>query len=261
MYNVESKNGFEPYTKQLRGDTFEAFELEWDSNYFGVSSAKAILKDKVPEKEIEILKNYLSNFQCVTITNINNDSYNNIWLSKDSNILLTDINVQFIKNLKNSDIDNIDDTSYVVEAPLRNQRILEISSKAFKYSRFFNDPWLPKDKARDIYTIWTENAFNKKGKFFAISKRENEIAGFLLFSINSDDSQGTIELVATDDTYKGQGVGTSLIIAMESFMHEKGISSIKVGTQINNASAMRFYNARGYKYSSSYTVYHYWPNK
>ena len=138
----------------------------------------------------------------------------------------------------------------------RNEQIVDIARKSFNYSRFFNDLKLPQEQAENIYLHWTECAFGQENKYFVISEREGNVAGYILFSFNEDSS--VIELIAVDEKYQGQRVGKSLIQTMESFVIDKGTKKIKVGTQVDNVSAAQFYNAMGFKYVSCGSMYHLW---
>lgn len=238
--------------------SFEAFELKWDTEYFGVPSARVILKDNVLTDEYKEIEEFSHQFEFVTITNTDNKSKNNYWLTKNLGAFLTDVNVQFVKCVSEVSFDNI---ANVYEAYSYNQKILDIACNAFKYSRFFNDPYLPSDKAKNIYVHWVEGAFGKIGRYFVIVKIQEEIAGFLLFSIDEKKEYATIELIAVDATFRGAKIGKSLVVGMESFLHKKGVSFVKVGTQIDNVTAIRFYTNCGFKYRSCNSIYHYWPHK
>jgi dTDP-4-amino-4,6-dideoxy-D-galactose acyltransferase len=245
---------------RLWGNSFEAIELVWDTEYFGVPSGRVILKDNVSIDEGKEIKEFFNEFEFITINNIDNNSQNNYWISKETKAFLTDINVQFVKQISNISLD-IDNIADVYDVYPNNQKVLDIARSTFKYSRFFNDPYLPSDKAKNIYVHWVEGAFDKPGRYFAITKMQEEIAGFLLFSIDSERECATIELIAVDNIFRGANIGKSLIAGMESLLYREGISVVKVGTQIENVAAIRFYTACGFKYANCSSIYHYWPHK
>ena len=242
---------------KLNGETFEAYQLDWDTKYFGVKCAKVILKDSISKVDQEKILNFCKKFDFITIINLDNNKENNIWICKKTNAFLTDMNVQFIKHI-NKQIYMSDELVNVYNSLPRTESILSISRKAFLYSRFFNDPYLPKDEAQNIYVHWTYCAFNKPDKYFVIAEKNNRVAGYLLFSINMEQRLTTIELIAVDKVFRGQNIGKRLINKLESFTYKNGIKLIKVGTQVDNVSAVRFYNACGFKYLSCNSVYHYW---
>lgn len=245
---------------KLNSKSFEAFALDWDTNYFGVKSCKIVLKNSITKDDQNEILNFCNKFDFVTITNLGNNNQNNIWIGKKTKAFLIDMNIQFVKNI-NKQQSRLDKFTNVYNSFPKNENVLKIAQKNFLYSRFFNDPWLPKEQAKKIYVQWTECAFDKTEKYFVITKRNNEIAGYLLFSMNFEYSFATIELIAVDETFRGKNIGKSLITELESFTYEKGIRLIKVGTQVDNIQAIRFYNSCGFQYASCSSVYHYWPNK
>lgn len=241
-------------------ESFELTKLDWDTEYFGVRSAKVLLNDVVSKEEKEIIKRFMLAYDFITITNTDNHSNNNFWIATETSAFQTDINIQFIKQLPHIRFKETYITE-VYDAYPRNEQILETASKAFKYSRFFNDPWLPSEKGKDLYAQWVENAFNKPGRYFVIAKDHEKIVGFLLFSMDLVSLTARIELVAIDEGHRGNSVGKSLMAKMESVLNKKGIVQVKVGTQLDNLSAYSFYTSCGFKLVSYSSVYHYWPFK
>lgn len=246
--------------KELYSDGFEAYDSPWDTDYFGILSAKAVLNGTVTEQELVILKDFLDEYEFATIINSGNNKQNNYWLGRKTNAFLTDINVQLTKDLSTGFIKSIE-PGEVYESYHRDENVLRIAHHAFKHSRFFNDPNLPLDKAKVIYVHWAENAFNKPGRYYSITKNQGVTTGFILFSLDQELSIATIELIAVDEQYRGLGVGKKLISGMESFISQRNIGKIKVGTQIDNASAIRFYTSCGFIYTTCNAIYHYWPNR
>lgn len=234
---------------------FECKPLQWDTDYFGVSSARVNLSGIIYENGQEEIIEFCKNYDFVTISNLDNIKENNHWIGNKTNAFLVDMNIQFLKVLADK-TDNQGENTYVVNNLSRNEQILDIAKKSFNYSRFFNDPKLPKEQAKNIYLHWTECSFEQENKYFVVSEREGNVAGYILYFFNGDSS--VIELIAVDEKYQGQGVGKSLIHTMQSSVIDQGIKKIKVGTQVNNISAAQFYNAMGFKYVSCGSLYHLW---
>lgn len=234
---------------------YECKFLEWDTDYFGVNSVRVNLSGIVDEKSQEEIIAFCKRYDFVTISNLDNIKENNHWIGNRTNAFLADMNIQFLKILVDKP-KNQNENTYVVNCLSRNEKLVDISRESFNHSRFFNDPNLPQDQAKNIYLHWTECAFGQENKYFVISERDSNVAGYILFSFNEDSA--VIELIAVDEKYQGQRVGKSLIHTMESFVIDQGIKKIKVGTQVNNVSATQFYNAMGFKYVSCGSVYHLW---
>lgn len=240
--------------KLMNSKNYELIPLEWDTEYFGVSSARVNLSGIVEDGEQKEIIDFCKNYDFVTISNQNNIKENNYWIGNRTNAFLVDINIQFLKDITGKKI--YDEKTYVANNLSRNEQIINIANKSFKYSRFFNDQNLPTKQANNIYTYWTECAFNQEDKYFVISEIEGNIAGYILFSFNEDIS--VIELIAVDERYQGQRVGKTMINTLESYVIDKGNNKIKVGTQVDNIAAVQFYSAMGFMYVSCGSIYHLW---
>lgn len=238
-------------------ESFECFSLDWDTEYFGVESARVNLTGNITEENQKKILEYCASFKFITILNIGNIKENNEWLGKNTKAFLTDMNIQFLKNIKDEPI-LLDKLTEVYNAYPRNEKIIEISETAFLYSRFYNDSALPKKQAKEIYKHWTECAFKQDNKYFVITRRNEIIAGYILFSQKKEEKSATIELIAVDENFRGQNVGKSLIYGMESFLLNNNIDHIKVGTQVNNVIAIQFYISCGFHYVGCGSVYHLW---
>lgn len=239
----------------MSSKTYECKPLQWDTDYFGVSSARVNLIGIVDENGQDELTEFCKGYDFVTIANLDNIKENNHWIGNRTNAFLVDMNIQFLKVLVDKP-DYQDEKTSVVNSLTRNEQIVDIAKKSFTYSRFFNDPKLPEKQAKNIYLHWTECAFGQENKYFVISEREGNVVGYILFSMSGDNS--VIELIAVEEKYQGKRVGKSLIHMMESFVIDQGIRKIKVGTQVNNISAAQFYNTMGFKYVSCGSMYHLW---
>lgn len=246
---------------KLSCDEFDAFESRIDSEYFGIQSAKVILKKAcVLEKEQNDILTFLRNFEFTSITNKSNDPINNRWLGENTTAFLADTNIQLVKT---ASIVKINDgrTAEITDNFPGSDRIVQIAENAFEVSQFLNDPYLPRERARCIYADITRNAFGKMGRFFAVIQSDEEAMGYLLFSLNRTSLVATIELLAIDQKYKGNGAGKSLVRSIENYASSMGMKTIKVGTQAANTGALNFYISYGFKYLECNTIYHYWHPK
>lgn len=234
---------------------YEHMLLDWDTDYFGISSARVNINGVVGEIGQEEIIEFCKDYDFVTISNLENLKENNYWIGNKTNAFLADMNIQFIKVL--ADKPNYkDEKTYVVNSLSRNEQIVNIAKNSFNYSRFFNDPKLPEEQAKNIYLHWTECAFGQENKYFVISEREGDVVGYSILSIVED--YCFFELMAVGTDQQGKGVGKSLMLVMESFVMDQGIKKIKVGTQVNNIKAAQLFIAMGYKYVSCGSIYHLW---
>jgi dTDP-4-amino-4,6-dideoxy-D-galactose acyltransferase len=228
-------------------------ELKWDTDFFGVTSAKAILQRPLTFNEWDELKARFEDFQFISIVNNNSESENSQLIGKDTSAFLADVNIQFEKNIEG--LNEMPKNVTIHQALEKNDQIIELAD--FQYSKFTEDPNLAKRGGNQIYQQWIINSFGHSDKFYALSKDESDnINGFILFSYS--DSACVIELIAVSKKESKAGRGTSLFKALEYEAYQNGYSQIKVGTQVRNLRAINFYHKVGCKQVGCHQVYHLW---
>lgn len=231
--------------------TFE--ELQWDTDYFGIDCAKAILHKPLTLKEWDNLKSKFHDYQFVSIENRNSESINSQLIGKDTTAFLADVNIQFKKNLKCT-FDKPQNVT-IHQALNRNEKIIKIAE--FQYSKFTEDPELAKRGGKQVYSQWLINSFGNREKYFALSKSKyGEINGFLLYSYSAETC--VVELIAVSKNEVNGGIGTGLFKAVEYASYEHNCIELRVGTQGRNIGAINFYHKVGCKQVGCHQVYHLW---
>lgn len=244
-------------------DLYEYKHLDWDSDYFGVSSGRITLKAGMNDYEWYKFQLLLKENVFNVIDNINNDAINNFYISKLNAAFVTDINFQFTKAVTKLRYFESRYDIYVQNNLPYNKEIVDISNTAYKHSRFFNDPFLDKDKAMRVYCHWVESSFLKTEKYFVICKEGLEVLGYLLFSIDIKSNSAIIELISTRDDMSNKAVGKEMMRSLEIYLRTNfdDIQTIKVGTQSNNINAINFYVCTGFSVKEIRSIYHYWNKK
>ncbi|RCW77374.1 GNAT family N-acetyltransferase [Saliterribacillus persicus] len=228
-------------------------ELEWDTEFFGVNCAKAVLYRPLTSTTWNELKTKFKEFQFISIENRNSDPINAQMLGKDTSAFLADVNIQFKKTLgsKHEKAENI----IIYEALERNEQVIEMAD--FQFSKFTEDIELDRRGGAKVYQQWLINSFEKPNKFYALSKDVNgEINGFLLHSYS--DNACVIELIAVSQTSTKGGIGKDLFKTVEYAARQRGYNEIRVGTQVRNINAINFYHRLGCKQIGCHQVYHLW---
>lgn len=228
-------------------------ELYWDTDFFGVTSAKATLHKPLTLNEWLELKTRFKDYQFISIINKNSEPINAQLIGKDTSAFLADVNIQFEKKLVV--IERTTENVTIHKALEKNDRIIDIAN--FQFSKFTEDPNLAKRGGGQVYRQWLINAFERQDMFFALSKNANEdINGFLLFSYA--DNACVIELIAVSQEETQGGIGSRLFKTVEYVAFQNGFDQIKVGTQVRNLGAINFYHKLGCKQVGCHQVYHLW---
>ncbi|RRJ32807.1 GNAT family N-acetyltransferase [Halocatena pleomorpha] len=81
--------------------------------------------------------------------------------------------------------------------------------------------------------------------------RVTDVIGFVMFSAQSGryeetTAAGLIENLYVVPDHRGDGIGSSLLVAAEESLHEQGIETITLDVMTNNAGAQQFYEHHGY---------------
>lgn len=235
------------------GNAVTFYDLEWDTDFFGVTSAKAILHKPLTMNEWKLLKNRFCEYQFVSIENRNSEPVNAQLIGNDTTAYLVDVNIQFVKTLEVPH--RVSSNIVVLQALEQNDQILEMAD--FQFSKFTEDSELAKRNGDQVYRQWLINSFGKLGKYFAISKDQNGLVnGFLLHSYSENSC--VVELIAVSKVNSKSGLGTELFKTVEEFSYQRGIKEIKVGTQVRNLAAINFYHKVGCMQIGCHQVYHLW---
>jgi dTDP-4-amino-4,6-dideoxy-D-galactose acyltransferase len=228
-------------------------KLKWDTDFFGVTSAKAILHRPLTLNEWNELKTRFRDYQFISIINQNSEPVNAQFIGKDTAAFLVDLNIQFVK----SSVEAYEAIKNVTihKSLERCDQILRIAD--FQFSKFTEDPELAKRNGNQVYQQWITNSFEMPDKYYALSKDESgEINGFLLHSYSNNAC--VIELIAVSQKVTNGGIGTNLFNAVEYASHQLGIREIQVGTQVRNMGAINFYHKVGCKQVGCHQVFHLW---
>ncbi|MFY2157810.1 GNAT family N-acetyltransferase [Cytobacillus firmus] len=228
-------------------------ELKWDSDYFGITSAKAILHRPLTLNEWDDLKTRFRDYQFISIINQNSEPINAQLIGKDTSAFLVDVNIQFEKRV--FEVYEMAKNVTIHQSLDRNEQILDIAD--FLFSKFTEDPRLAKRGGDLIYRQWLINSFGRPDKYYALSKEDDgNINGFILYSYSN--SACVIELIAVSKRKTEGGIGSNLFKALEYVVKQSGHSEIKVGTQVRNMRAINFYHKVGCKQVGCHQVYHLW---
>ena len=112
----------------------------------------------------------------------------------------------------------------------------------FPESRFYNDPFFPREDADRLYRAWIENSVRGEaaGIVFHIPG-----TGFISCR-KAGKHAGQIVLIGVKKGFRGKGCGTALMSeAMKWFRRERSMT-VTVRTQLKNIKALNFYIRFGF---------------
>lgn len=122
--------------------------------------------------------------------------------------------------------------------------LLKVSQGVFAESRFYCDPSLPSG-ADKLHATWIENNLRGRSDLFLIATTEAGEAGYIS-CCRGLDGNPDIDLIAVGASFRGRGVGRSLVEA--AMRHYAGnAKQMTVTTQGSNAGALQLYQRCGFR--------------
>jgi ribosomal protein S18 acetylase RimI-like enzyme len=132
------------------------------------------------------------------------------------------------------------------------EAVVRVARGSFTSSRFHLDPRIPAAAANAVKAEWARNFFHgKRGQHMVVALVDGEVAGFEQI-LHSGEAL-TIDLIAVEERFRRRGLAAAMIRFAESALPAR---TIRVGTQIANASSLRLYESLGFRVAASQYVFH-----
>lgn len=225
--------------------------LDWDSYFFKLRIAKAIITTDSDMDELISQQGYLS------------DNYDLIYVFSSPEVLapmdncsLVDQKVVYNIDLPSSCTGNeaniIEYNNDFVSEDLR-----KLALESGEFSRFRLDERFPTGSYERLYTHWIEQSVNHINATEVFCYMIDGLPKGLL-TLNRNVIPGEIGLVATDSLSRCLGIGSALLSFVKSFCSQKGMKSLSVATQRQNTPACHMYEKAGFIEDHCSNVWHWW---
>jgi ribosomal protein S18 acetylase RimI-like enzyme len=142
--------------------------------------------------------------------------------------------------------------------------LYQLSKEAYKTTRFHQDPHIRSEDADEMQGRWIKNCYYQKlADEIILVKKNNELCGYVACVVIKDKflddkKVGRIVLIATDERYRGKGIGSLLVQESDAWFRKQGCSAVVVGTQTINTPALNFYQKNGFRVINSTWSFHKW---
>lgn len=230
--------------------------LEWDSDFFEMECGKCILNEKLDPFKFEKLVNEIEKYKFVSLTNINNNYEISKQIGGIAKVTLADVNIQLKKKVRvyepQKNIFFLPSSEFIE----MHGECLNMARDAFEYSKFMTDKDLCIRGGGNVYYEWLKNSIENDNAIYVFYKEDNHIRGFLLVTLL--DEEAIIEITLVGNEYKNQGIATKLLRELQTYLLEKGIYNLCVGTQANNMPALNMYHKNGFSMCQINSTFHFW---
>ena len=139
-------------------------------------------------------------------------------------------------------------------------RIVEIARAAFRSyrSHYHANPLLDSDAITEGYAEWAASFLNSQSPDHEtwVVRTDSEVIGFATCAISGKDKSAEIILNAIDPTHAGRGVYGYLLSQMLLSYKTRGLTSVRISTQVWNYAVQRAWARAGFVITHAYDTYH-----
>lgn len=127
-----------------------------------------------------------------------------------------------------------------------------LARRAFRGTRFYNDPRFPDERCDDLYAAWAHASCAGEATVL-VAEREHRFAGFVTIT-----GEGEIGLIAVDPWARRQGVGSELMGGALDWAWQHDLERVTVVTQGGNMAAQRLFQWAGGRSCDVALWFHKW---
>ena len=133
-------------------------------------------------------------------------------------------------------------------------KLKAIAREAFHLTRFYADPSLDDNRCDDLYAEWTRSLCAGAADIVLVVEKDNQVVGYV--TVNADEDQAEIGLIAVAADYRGQHLGTVLVNGAIDWAHTQNAKTIRVVTQGANTGALRTFEGCGFRVTNTSLWFH-----
>lgn len=222
--------------------------IGWDSEFFNLN---------VGELNFDNIKDS-SNASDYDLIVVKSAANHNLQISAFVNSF-SEQKIVFTKNLFSNSKKNDAVISYKL-VRFDIDEVYALALESGKHSRFLLDKKFESGIFEKLYKKWVDNSmysdFADDVLFFV---EKDKILGLVTYKVK--DLVGSIGLIAVSPTSQGNGIGSILLQNLEAILYEKGVRTLTIPTQQQNADACAFYQKKGYEISEITYIKHYWKEQ
>jgi ribosomal protein S18 acetylase RimI-like enzyme len=128
-------------------------------------------------------------------------------------------------------------------------QVARISATAFRHGRFTVDSRIPREASERLHGNWARNCCSgSHARRVLVARDSHEVLGFIALKFQKvlGVQVGSIELIAISEASRGRGLGGILVRAGCEWL-SRFTKHIIVRTELPNTSALRMYEAQGFR--------------
>lgn len=145
------------------------------------------------------------------------------------------------------------------------EALQQIAARSHTYNHFFNDPHLPRDRAKVLFQQWLARcAGGAASSILVAADADAQIVGFVTVLSSAalarvvGVSVGIIDYIVVDRSRERQGIGRRLLRAALRSLARDGHQWVELRASQDNYQALAFYCANRFQIVGSDIIFHRW---
>ena len=237
-------------------------ELSWDSDFFGVSIARAIPAALDDATAADVLQWCQSrHVECLYFLCPLEDATTQRHLS-DAGFQLVGVKVTLARSVDAGNGDVLGRTRPATLADI--PRLREIARVSHRDTRFHTDGHFDPARSDELYATWIENSVQGYADHVVVAERETTVVGYVTMHVDASSTaesarrRGRIGLFAVDEQWRNQGIGRDLLRRTAGILRAQGVEETSVMTAGRNVAALKLYKSEGFQTTDVSLWYHRW---
>jgi GNAT superfamily N-acetyltransferase len=238
-------------------------ELPWDSNFFGLSIARALpprLDAAACDTMLEWCRTH--GIDCLYFLATPDDT-TTIRLLDEAGFQLVGVRVTLTRHAPagTGDVRGHVRRSLAGDIP----GLRDISSSAHRDTRFHADGHFDAARCDELYATWIEKSIRGYADHVLVAERDDAPVGYLTLHVPKPNPApggagrtARIGLFAVHERYRNQGVGRDLLRSAARMLAAEAVTETSVVTAGRNVAALSLYKGEGFKTSDVALWYHRW---
>ena len=231
-------------------------ELPWDSEFFGVSIARAIRSD-VDAAACDAMRRWCAarRIACLYFLCRDNDTATRRQL-ESAGFQSVGSRVTLERSLESGVATPIGSTRAATAGDI--PRLRTIASASHRDSRFYVDGRFDPQRCDELYATWIEKSVRGYAELVIVAERDGVPAGYVTLHMTPADRPARIGLIAVAAECRNQGVGRELLRGVLQAAAARGATAVSVVTAGTNTVALALYRSEGFRTTDVSLWYHRW---
>ena len=219
--------------------------LEWDSAFFGFSIGEA---HAATAADIAAADEWAraERVRCLYLL-VSSDQFGLVRDAESRGFRLTGVRMSFTAEAPfKADLSGTGETRVRPAQPGDVAALERIASTAHPDTRFFADPGFDRRECARLYETWIRRSIEGWADLVLVAATETSDEPVAYVTLHRRGDEARIGLIAVASDTRRAGIGRALMVDAFRWCDRNGIQRLRVATQAQNTSALRFYLRCGF---------------